>query len=568
MKSKDILLDIRNLSVEYKLDNYYKRALNQISFELKRGSVLGIIGESGSGKTSIALSMMKLHNKSTRVSGNIYYNDQDINNLKNSELNKIRWKDMSLVFQNHLEVLNPVLTIKEQILEVINKHLSLSNKDSINRIYELFNKVNLDKKWLNEYPHRLSGGMRQRVLIAMALACEPKVLIIDEPTTALDRLAKEEILELLLELKNKFSMILISHDMYVINKLSDNIMVMYEGEVLEKGITKEVVENPMHVYTKGLIESSLEINPYQDLWGIPEFNNDEITNNTGCVFKDRCYQSTDKCLSSKPNLKYVAIERQVACNFNGIKTLLKADNISKTYINGKNKVIGCKNCSISIRAGEIISLVGQSGSGKSTLGNILSGLLDMDSGDVFFEDLKLNKNNFTNKKNGLQIIFQDPFSSINSRFTVSEAIMEPLNILNLDPINYKKNKVIEMLKKVGLSSDESFLNRKANTLSGGQRQRVAIARALILEPKIIIADEISSMLDPSTKANMIRLLKGLQNKNGFSMLYITHELSLARKISNKILIMKDGEIIESGSVFKVFDNTKTEYGKLLLNRIK
>jgi len=580
--------------VEYPLNKASVTAVDRASFTIKEGGVLGIIGESGSGKTSIALAIMKLHNKDTRIQGSIHFQGEDIGEMSHKKLNQLRWKRVSLVYQNHLDVLNPVLTVQEQILEAIRKHLKLNGDQRRTKLRNLCNMVNLEEKWMEEYPHQLSGGMRQKVLIAMALACDPELLIVDEPTTALDALGKEEMLKLLqrLQQQNKFSMLLISHDLYVINQLSNNIIVMYEGKILEEGITKEVVENPMHVYTKGLLDASLEINPYQDLWGIPDYRPSESSRGmrkkegeshgendgnameeqaeispSGCVFRNRCYQRAEICESRQPELKYVSIERQVACNFLGIKTLLNAKNIYKTYESKAGEVVACKNCSLQIRSGEIIAMIGESGSGKTTFANIVSGMLQRDSGTIEFQGEVLQGNNFIRRKNGVQVVFQDPFSATNGRFSIEEIVSEPLDLLGEDSRKDIITQAKNALFSVGLSTDPDFLQRKCSSLSGGQRQRLAIARALVMKPKLLIADEISSMLDPSTKANVLRLLKGLQNQYGFAMLYITHELSLARKISNKVCIMYQGEIIEQGSVQKVFNQPETSYGKSLLKKL-
>ncbi|NBG88137.1 ABC transporter ATP-binding protein [Isachenkonia alkalipeptolytica] len=574
MEKGKVLLEVRDLTVEYPSERESVIAVNKGSFAIKEGRILGIMGESGSGKTSIALAILQLHNQKTRVEGSIRFRGEEIMDMNSKALNKLRWKKVSLVYQNHLDVLNPVLSIKEQILEGIKRHLHLNRKQQKEKLKELCKKVGLQEKWMEAYPHQLSGGMRQRVLIAMALSCDPELLIVDEPTTALDAMGKEEILDLLQELhrRENFSMLLISHDIYVMNKLSHNIMIMYEGRVLEKGITKEVLENPMHVYTRGLLHASVDMNPYQDLWGVPQVTREkELAGKElekgGCVFRERCCQQEKICAIRQPELEYVAIERQVACNFQGIKTLLRAVNIHKSYSVKKEKVVGCKDCSISIRSGEIVALIGASGSGKTTFANILSGMLRRDSGVVEFEGESLQGNNFIRRKNGVQMVFQDPFSATNGRFTLLEVLLEPLNLLGEDTEEQKRDAAKRLLESVGLSTKEDFMSRRCSSLSGGQRQRLALARGLIMEPKLLIADEISSMLDPSTKANVLRLLKGLQNQYGFAMLYITHDLALARKISNKVCIMYRGEIVESGSVQKVFTDPKTSYAKALLKNL-
>ncbi|ABR47709.1 oligopeptide/dipeptide ABC transporter, ATPase subunit [Alkaliphilus metalliredigens QYMF] len=564
MKVKKTLLEVKNLVVDYPYGNDKITAVKDISFTIEEGNILGIIGESGSGKTSIALALMRLHDKGVRTEGEIFYDNQPLHQLSEKGLNKHRWKDIAIVYQNHLDILNPVMTVKEQILEAIKKHLNLCEKDRDQKIKELLKMVNLEEQWGHAYPHQLSGGMRQKILIAMALACDPSILIVDEPTTALDAIGKEEILDLLerLQKNKKFAMLLISHDMYVIQRLSNKLAVMYQGRILEEGLTKDVLENPRHVYTRGLLDASLDINPYQDLWGIPEGN--PIEKEDACIFYGRCYQKKESCKEKLPQLQYVSLERKVACNRGGIITLLEGKGISKIYEGPKNQIKACENCNIKVPSGEVVALMGQSGSGKTTLGTILSGLLKGNGGEVTFDGKLVTGNNFTSIKQGIQIIFQDPFSATNGNFTVEEIVREPLDILRIDTKEEKNRMVVKALEEVQLPITKDFLQRKCKSLSGGQRQRLAIARGLVMEPKLLIADEISSMLDPSTKANVLRLLKGLQNKFGFAMLYITHDLALARKISNKVCIMYKGEIIEQGSANQVFEKPQSDYGKKLL----
>lgn len=560
------LLRIKNLSVSYKIDTGKINAVNNVSFSLNKGDSLGIIGESGSGKTSLAMAIMGLIKEPGEVKGNVYYEGEDLNRLSKDKIKTIRWNKVAIVFQNSLDVLNPLLTINEQIYEVIIKHLNISKDKGEKKVKELLKKVGLPWNLKDYYPHQLSGGMRQRVLIAMALACEPEVLIVDEPTTSLDAIHKNEIVKLISELhkEKKFALLVISHELETIYKLTSRVNVMYAGHIVESGITREVIKNPMHTYTRGLLNASPVINPYRDMWGIPEKSGS--SEELGCSFRKRCTQSTSICKTKLPELQYVSLERQVACNRKGIVTILQGKNINKTYEHKKSKVQACNHCAIDIKSGEIAALIGESGSGKSTLAGILSGVIKADSGDVVFEGNPVVGNNFTSLENGIQIVFQDPFSSINERFSVEEAIGEPLKIINREPYEGRKAKVKEVLEKVQLPKDERFLTRKCYTLSGGQRQRVSLARSLVMNPKLLIADEITSMLDPSTKANIIRLLKELQNKNGFSMLYVTHDLPVARKIADRVYVMHKGKIVEKGLASEIFFNPVFNYTKKLVDK--
>lgn len=558
------LLKVENLSVDYKLNIGKINAVRDVSFSLNSGDSIGIIGESGSGKTSLAMAIMGLIKDSGEVRGNIYYEGKDINRVSKDELKAIQWNKMAIVFQNSLDVLNPLLTINEQIYEGIIKHLHLSKDKAEEKVKDLLEMVGLHWEIKDYYPHQLSGGMRQRVLIAMALACDPEVLIVDEPTTALDAVYKNEIIKLISKLhrEKEFALLVISHELETVSKLTSRVNVMYSGRIVEKGITTEVIKNPMHTYTRGLLDASPVINPYRDMWGIPGESGG--SKDLGCPFRKRCTQSIEICKTKVPELEYVSLERQVACNRGGIVTLLYGKNINKSFKHKKRNVQACDNCAIKIKSGEVVALIGESGSGKSTLASILCGAMEPDSGQIVFENTLVSGNNFTSRENGIQIVFQDPFSSINERFSVEEVIGEPLKIIKKEPYEKRKIKVIKALEEVQLPKDEMFLSRKCYTLSGGQRQRISLARSLVMNPKLLIADEITSMLDPSTKANIIRLLKGLQNKNGFSMLYITHDLPVARKIADRVYVMHKGKIVECGTASKIFSNPVDAYTKKLV----
>lgn len=558
------VLNMKNLSICYNADKYGKLAVNNVSLTLDSGSSLGLIGESGSGKTSIAMAIMGLLRRKADVKGEIFFNGVNLNKLSESELDMYRWKKVSIVFQNSLEILNPVLTINEQISECILRHTDLNEREAYNKVIQLLEMIGLDPEWNTAYPHQISGGMRQRVLIAMALSCDPEFLIVDEPTSSLDAVAKNEMTSLLFKLhkEKKFGLIVVSHDMEIIKALTSKVAVIYSGNIVEEGLTKDVLNNPLHTYTRGLIQSSPAINPYRDLWGIPG----EIgENNTGqCPFYSRCNQRIELCRTKIPQLEYKSVERKVACNRGGIITLLHGSKIYKSY-KVKDKIIkACDNCNMEICSGEVVVLIGESGSGKTTLASILAGTLSGNSGEVLFQGEEIRGNNATSRINGIQIVFQDPFSSTNELLTIGKVIMEPLDILKIGTKNERKQRVKQALCDVQLPYDDEYLDKKCYMLSGGQRQRVALARSLVMEPKLLIADEISSMLDPSTQANILRLLKGLQNRKGFAMLYITHDIVLTRKIADKIYVMYKGKIIEKGLANDIFSNPVEKYTKKLM----
>ncbi len=559
------LLKIENLSVHYCSDSKRIRAVDDVSLVLRQGESLGIIGESGSGKTTTVMAVMGLLDKSTEVYGRIYYRDAELLQLSETERNAYRWNKIALVFQNSLDVLNPVLTVREQIMECLREHTELGKKAAGEKTGFLLEMVGLDACRQYDYPHQLSGGMRQRVLLAMALSCNPDILLVDEPTNALDAVTKHEIADLLLQLhqEQNFGLIVISHEIGMVTRLTSRLAVMYQGRIVEEGPTESVMKYPIHPYTRGFLNASPEVNPLRDLWGIP--SEEEEAAGSGCPFYPRCNQHLEVCAAKKPLLQPVGSEHQVACNRGGIVPVLQGSGIFKTYKVQGRRISACVDCAITIRSGEIAVLIGQSGSGKTTLASILCGVLDADTGEIVFQGEKVKHNSATCKKYGIQIMFQDPYSSINEQFTVEEAVREPLDILR-ESICTKSRKevVVNALRKVQLPWTDSFLMRKCHTLSGGQRQRVSLARALVMEPALLIADEISSMLDPSTQANILRLLKGLQNRSGFAMLYITHDLAVAQKIADTVYVMHQGRIVEHGDARTVFLNPVEDYTKQLM----
>lgn len=525
---------------------------------------IGLIGESGSGKSSVALAIMRLLGKQVKLSGEIYYKDIELTSCTEKQLNEIRWDKIAIVFQNSLDVFNPVLTVGEQLVETLVKHKKLKRKQEVEKAIDALQLVGLGEEWFQSYPHQLSGGMRQKVLIAMAIICEPEILIVDEPTMALDSMAKKEIVELLKNLQEEqgFAMLVISHEMGIIAELTDYVLVMYAGEIVEEGRTERILHDPMHPYTKGLVSASPALNPYRDLWGIA--GDMKFVGTNVCAFYNRCNQACEKCLDCKPELMEVDCDHKVSCVRGGIVTLLEGKGIGKNFQLGKKAVSACQDCHLHVRAGEIVSLIGESGSGKSTLAEILAGVQVQDQGEVYFEGRKLEPFSETMRFGGVQIVFQDPFTSINEQLKIIDIVAEPLDVRKV-VVDERKKEVMRVLQQVQLPTDDGFLNRKAYTLSGGQRQRIAIARALIMRPKLLIADEISSMLDPSNSANLLRLLKGIQNETGFAMLFVTHDLPLAQKISDRIYIMKQGEIVEAGPVNVVFEYPQHAYTKQLLS---
>ena len=562
------LLQINDLSVDYLSEGTAGRsfrAVDGISFALERGEMLAVVGESGSGKTTLALGIMRLLPENAKVSGSIILKGRDFNSMTEEEKDQIRWKEIAVVFQNSLEVLNPVMRMEDQICEPMIKHLHIE-KDEAKKIgSELFRLVDLDPVWLKAYPHQLSGGMRQRALIAMALSCQPEILILDEVTSALDAFTKAKIADLLRRLQRDFgySMILISHDISFLSSLTNRMMVMYAGRAMERGDTDKMIDHPLHPYTRGLINSTPGIFLYRDLWGIPgEAPSGAVP---GCPFYSRCTQRVDLCMSSSPALQPVNSEREVACHLGGVVTLLSASGMNYCYRLPDGGVLDAvKDVCLDISEGEVLAIVGQTGSGKSTLAHMLAGVMGSGVGEIYFKGNRMNGKGYGSQYGGIQIVFQDPVNATSSRFTVLDAVKEPLDINHLQRPEERVELVKAALASVGLSSSEQFLNQYCGRLSGGQRQRVALARALIMKPKLLIADEITSSLDVSTAANVLRMLKGLQNSRGFAMIYITHDLMVALKVADRIAIMEWGRIIEIGNSHQVILHPQEEATRKLV----
>lgn len=545
-ETQDILLNVKDLSVQYKTDHNSITALSKISFAMKDRENLGIIGESGSGKTTLALSLMGLIGPPHKVGGEINVAGKDLTALAEKDKKKLRWKTVAMVFQNSLDVLNPVMKVGQQIVEPLKETEGLSEREASREAERLLELVGLEKYWKDSYPHQLSGGMRQRVLLAMALSCSPRLLILDEPTSSLDAVTRKGLFNMVHNLQEKigFSMLVISHDLSAMQDLTDKMMVLYGGEILERGLTREVIEEPAHTYTRGLVNSSVQAFPYKDLWGIPGEAQYDMQ---GCVFAGRCTQALNECGEKKPFLEQVSHNREVACHRGGIIDLLKAKSISKSFKVQHTVIQAIRDVSLRVRHGETVALVGRSGSGKSTLAHILAGFLPPDKGEVIFNNRAVKDNGPACQEGGIQLVLQDPFSSLSHRFTVEDALLEPLRVNKIGSLEERIKRVKEALKDVQLPADDSFLKRHCSSLSGGQRQRIAIARGLVMKPKLLLADEITTMLDVSTQANLLRLLKGLQNSSGFAMVFITHDLHLARKISERIIVLHHGEITEEGS---------------------
>lgn len=550
-------IDVQGLHISY---DGVEQAVLDVSFHIDKGESVGFMGESGSGKSSLVLMLMGLLPEDAHVSGVAVIDNIVLEHGHEAIWEPLRWKKVALVFQNSANVLNPLLKVRDQLIETMKRHSLYQDKEQVSHYLNL---VSFDLRFIDSYPHELSGGMRQKVLIAMALSCEPECLLVDEPTMALDATSKYEIVQLLKRLQREkgLTMLVISHELHILAELVTRLYVMYAGQLVETGETDILVHEPKHPYTYGLVHASPSIHPFRDLWGIAG----EMQRNSHmqCVFYERCFQRTDTCLQSRPVLK--PYEKQfVACTHGGIRPILNAYHIQKSYFQNGLEIIACADNSITVYTGEIVALIGQSGSGKSTFAEIISGLLIPDTGHIVFDGELLKPFEQTAKKHGIQHIFQDPFTAINEQLSVVQIVGETIELNERLKQDSLRQRVKTVLRQVGLPNDDAFLNRKGFSLSGGMRQRLAIARSLIMYPKLIVADEMTAMLDPSNAANILRLLKGLQMEHGFSMLFITHDLALAQKIADRVIVMKDGRIIEEGPTTKVLSMPQENYTKMLV----
>ena len=546
-------LKIDNLSVNYRMRKETVYAVKNINFDVKKGEILGLVGESGSGKSTLGNAIINLIDEPGKISNgkvvldgiNIYENLKDIQ--------KYRGKKIGLIFQDPQTSLNPLLTIGEQLIETIQTHLDLDFKDSKKRAINLLQEVGIKdaENRFDNYPHQFSGGMRQRVVISLALCCEPELLIADEPTTALDVSIQSQILELIKTLtkERNLAVILITHDMGVISETADRVAVMKNGDLVEIGLTKEILTNPKEIYTKSLISS------------VPPTNKKILRFKIIEKEKNEEREGNIKILNRWDKKKIIS------------QDLIKMKNLKKTFQDGiftetsKNTVMAVDDVSFNIREGESFGLVGESGSGKSTIAKMIVNLFKPTSGEIFFDNIcitKIKKNKeMMNFRKQIQMIFQDPYSSLNGRLKVRDIIAEPIKLHNSSITDNDLDDYInDLLESVELSKKSAI--RYPHEFSGGQRQRISIARALATQPRLLVCDEPTSALDVSIQAQILNLLKDLQEQLNLTILFISHDLPVVRQMCDRIGVLRNGKLCEISETEKLFLEPEHEYSKELL----
>lgn len=587
------LLRIKNLSVDFISESGTTTAVNNISLSVDRSEILAIVGESGSGKSVTALSILQLLARTAKFSnGEIFFsedgkNEIDLLGLTKKQLEQIRGNKIAMIFQEPMTSLNPVFTCGYQVAESLQLHKHLSNGEAKQQAIEWFEKVKLPEpeQVFHKYPHQLSGGQKQRVMIAMAMCCKPSLLICDEPTTALDVTVQKNILQLIKELQReeKMGVIFITHDLAVVSEIADRISVMYKGEIVESNYVKEIFTKPQHPYTKGLLacrpvfhkkgerlpivgdflETKSEV-------GSPKSEPDTLKSEKPLPISDLRPQTADLRLQTSDFRSPTSDLRPQTA------TLVKVENLSVWFPVKKNLfgktlayIKAVDDVSFEVIKGETLGLVGESGCGKTTLGRTLLRLIEPTSGKIIYNGIDLTKKKVSEIKplrKDIQLVFQDPYSSLNPRLTIGNAITEPLRVHGqYKNDKQRKEKVIDLLEKVDLNA--IHYTRYPHEFSGGQRQRIVIARALALNPSFIICDEPVSALDVSVQAQVLNLLNDIKKEFGFTSIFISHDLSVVRYISDRIMVMHKGKIVEHGSADEIYYQPRNEYTKSLVASI-
>ncbi|MBK9477338.1 MAG: ABC transporter ATP-binding protein [Bacteroidia bacterium] len=575
------MLEIKNLRTEFRTENETVTAVNGISFSVNKGETIGIVGESGSGKSVTSLSLMRLiaSPPGKITGGEMLFNSAtqgtvDLATLSEKQLRKLRGNEIAMIFQEPMTSLNPVYTCGNQVMESLLLHKNLSSSAAKARTIELFKEVQLPRpeQLFDSYPHQLSGGQKQRVMIAMAISCNPSLLIADEPTTALDVTVQKSILELLQKLQQQYQMgiLFITHDLGVIAELADKVIVMYRGSIVEQGAVKDIFTKPQHPYTKGLLACRPPM--HVRLKRLPVVSDFMITDTSGLLVENKA-SVTDL------TQQLVITDDERAARLSKLyaqEPLLQLKNL-KTYFPISKGIFGkvtdyvkaVDSITFDVYPGETLGLVGESGCGKTTLGRSILRLVEPTAGEIIYKGVNIRNLSYEEMRKmrkEMQLIFQDPYSSLNPRLTIGKAIMEPMQVHKVLANDHdRKNKVIELLERVSMS--EKHFNRYPHEFSGGQRQRICIARALALSPKFIICDESVSALDVSVQAQVLNLLNELRAEFGFTYIFISHDLSVVKFMSDRMVVMNKGVIEEMGDADAIYNHPQSEYTKKLISAI-
>ncbi|GAB3267488.1 ABC transporter ATP-binding protein [Arthrobacter pigmenti] len=550
---QDDILEVDHLTVEYGQGPQSVVAVDDVSFTVGRGQFVGLVGESGSGKTTLGFALTRLLTAPAQISnGRIFFEDRDIATLSGEELRGMRHRGFAMVLQSGMNALNPVRTIENHFLDVLRAHEKVSKKEARRRAIPLLEKVHLDPDVLSRFPHELSGGMRQRTAIAIALALEPKLMVFDEPTTALDVMVQRRVIETIKDLQRTmgFTAILISHDLGLVLETTDRVMVMQDGEIVERGPALTILEQPQHDYTRMLLESYVD----------PAGGRDQL--------RQKMLGRQDQ-----PDLDGPKPPGPAAGTATGwAKTSLVVDEACKIYPGRRRDqaVTAVDGVSFELHPGEAVALVGASGSGKSTLARLVTGMEKPTSGAVRFGENRvdqLSRRQLTEYRRHVQMVFQDPYSALNPLQNIAYILSRPL--VNHAGLSGQAllSRAGELLERVGLTPVSTFGAKLPHQLSGGERQRVVIARALASEPEVIIADEPVSMLDVSLRAEVLRLLEDLRMDLGVSMLYITHDLHSAQAVTDRTLVLHQGRMVESGPTEEVLRHPENDYTRTLIDAI-
>jgi len=553
------ILDVLGLTISFGENKQETAVVHDIDFSLYENEILAIVGESGSGKSVTSKAIMGLlQDKNTHIKGRINFEETSLLSLSSKEFAKLRGNDIAMIFQEPMSALNPSLTCGFQVAEILLHHKKVSASEVKKEVLQLFEKVKLPRPqdMYTSYPHQISGGQMQRVVIAMAIACKPKLLIADEPTTALDVTVQKEILQLLKDLQKQtgMSLLFISHDLALVCELADRVLVMYKGDIVEKGTVKEIFEAPKKSYTKALLGSrpTLDVR-YKVLPTIASIKDNSFIPQS--ITSQQRAKKHQKIYTKTP--------------------LLRVENVAKSYFSRvgvfgqKQEIKAVNGISFDVFEGETLGLVGESGCGKSTLGKVILQLEKATKGSIFYkgkEITSLKSKDLRSLRKDIQLIFQDPYSSLHPRKIIGQAIIEPMEVHGIGSSKkQRKEKAMELLSRVGLEA--SYFHRYPHQLSGGQRQRVGIARTIAMEPKLVICDESVSALDISVQAQVLNLLNELKEDFGFTYIFISHDLAVVKYMADQLLVMNKGAIEEIGDADEIYANPVKQYTKKLIDSI-